>query len=173
MCNCIYNTEVRDRCLPNRNMQNFKDCEMRNNTALWLFDNNWSYAKAIHRDGYKTYKQQAVILRKFNDKVLKLLSLVYKEDIISDYINQIYERDLDQCIQEIWGERPKIRTRERVLEYLKTNRFCGTIKQMVKFTNKKEHTIESLMEEVWDNNEDLFEDRSEDSDAEDEDEDKD
>ena len=47
------------------------------------------------------------------------------------------------------------------------------IKQIVKFTNQKEHTIESYMEEVWDNNEDLFEDRSEDSDAEDDDENKD
>ena len=165
MCNCIYNTEVRDRCLPNRNMQNFKDCNMRVETACWLFEKNISYREIYVA---KTYKQMSVILRKFIDKVLKLRSLCYKRDIISHYIYQVHGENVDNFINELLNERPTIITREWFEKYLKKHSLYRRIKQVIKYDLL---SIEYHIEDIWDNNKDLFA-PDEDSDDEDEDEDK-
>ncbi len=144
---------------------------MKDDTAIWCFENHSIYQARLVKA--RTYIQEAVIIRSYIDKILKVRPLIHKESIINTFIFKGYYSDVDKFIQEIWNEKPKIKNREVVLKYLKKHWLYHKIKQIVKFTNKKEHTIESLMEEVWDNNEDLFEDRSEDSDAEDEDEDKD
>ena len=167
MCQCVSETDIRERCLPNRNMQNFKDCSMMCDTAIWLFENNSLYSERV--EGANTYKQEAVILRSFIDKKLKLRPLVYKRAIILDYIYKVFEEDVDKFIYKLLfnGEHTNI-TRECFVEILKNHSIYKRIKQVIKFDLL---TIEYHIEDIWDKNEDRFQDLSEDSKEEEEDED--
>ena len=152
MCNCTGAFDVHCRCLDGVNLQK---CPMRNDTTIWLFENNYEYIRAV--ENANTYRQKGLELHHYITRHLKIRSSIIKKDIIDEYIKRLFNKELDEFISEIRTYNRRINkwviTRVYYIKILKNHWFYKSIKQYFK-CNKE--SIKQKIEDLWNYNQDKF-----------------
>ena len=152
MCNCTGAFDVHCRCLDGVNLQK---CPMRNDTTIWLFENNYEYIRAL--ENANTYRQKGLELHHYITRHLKIRSSIIKKDIIDEYIKRLFNKELDEFISEIRTYNRRINkwviTRVYYIKILKNHWFYKSIKQYFKCN---EELIKQKIEDLWNYNQDKF-----------------
>jgi hypothetical protein len=85
ICTCSRFIDIRGRCLPNRNIKEWKKCKAKVDTTYWLMFNDY--------DIYKLIEEYSIRDKKVIDAVKKTYNITNKQ---WEEILEIYENDEEQ-----------------------------------------------------------------------------
>lgn len=85
MCRCSVYIDIRGRCLPCREPDEFRICPARVDTALWLMENDYEFCRNIDskitkKDKHNVLKREAKKTYKFNDRDIEKLIQLYDDN---------------------------------------------------------------------------------------------
>ena len=137
---------------------------MRNDTIIWLFENNCEYY--TRQRVANTYRQKGLVLFNYMTKELKIRPKIIKDAVVETWKGRIYDVNRDEFVNEIVmefqeeeddedGVRPCRITYYEYIEFIKASDFIVFLKAFCKGKNSKEY-IDNYINDNWNENQDLF-----------------